>query len=739
MKLDIEKAKAYSRRKYFIALAHLAFEIILLAALMASGLAVTFKNWAEAFSNSFYIQAAFYYAFFFLYFWIFNLGFAYYSSYRVEHDFGLSNQKLGAWFIDLLKKTLLSYGITFVLFLALYFFIRRFPGTWWIWSWLAYAGFSYLAGQLFPVLIVPLFYRYGRVENEELKQRIFKLVERYKLPLENVYSLNLSKTTKKANAMFAGLGRTKRLVLADTLIQNFTPEEIESVVAHELGHYKHRDIWFHLVFSFVTSFVSFALAFSVLNSLAPRLGYDGAGDLAAFPLLYLIFFLVGLVLHPLDNAFSRWREREADRFALEACGPKGFIPAMEKLAQLNLAGPNPHPLIVWWFHSHPPIQKRIEMAKKFLTILLILFLSGPAAGWTKETVEKEESEREVSIKALEARTYTGMKSYFLGGTSDASAVDLPIAIELYNDAVKFFEKREYELAREALRDSLSYDAKNPFAHELLGDIAYYQQKLDEALKHYESAYRLKARQDLKVKIEKIQKEKKVESGLASYEGEHFLIKYKGESAGLEGYELKEYLQKSFREVGQDLGYFFKHKVAVLLYDENEFREINEVPHWSSGVYDGKIRLPAYRQGFTLKEVRRIIRHEMTHAFVGEMSAARCPPWLNEGLAEYEEEKEEPSDFRVFQAAIRSGSLFPLQSLFDQKKILELKDPLEAELFYQQSHQVVMYLVTRYGMFKVKQMLEQFAKDKDSFEVLQEVLKISPLELEERWKETLTAG
>lgn len=363
MAQDIQKAKAYSKKKYWISLIHLAFELCLLAVLITSGLSFSFRNIALLSADNFYIQIIVFYSLFFFFIWVFDLFFSLYSSFYLEHAYGLSNQTFGAWLRELLKKTLLSYVFSLVLILPFYFLVQKFPDTWWIWAWIGFSAVSYLLGQLFPVLIVPLFYKYSRVEDEGLKQRIFKLAARFNLPLENVYSLNLSKTTKKANAMFAGLGRTKRLVLADTLIQKFELGEIESVVAHELGHFKHHDIWLHLGFSLVTSFVGFGLAFYLLRLLAPRFGYFGAADLAAFPLLYLIFSLLGTLLSPINNAYSRWREKEADRFALEAAPAKGFIGAMEKLAEINLADPQPHPLIVWWFYSHPPIAKRIEMAR----------------------------------------------------------------------------------------------------------------------------------------------------------------------------------------------------------------------------------------------------------------------------------------------------------------------------------------------------------------------------------------
>ncbi|GEM_PF-49146 len=728
---ELEKAKVYSKKKYTVALLHLGLELLLLAFLVISPLAILFREWSQNVSGNFYLQLTVDYALFFVYLWVFDVCFSYFSGFRLEHAFGLSNQTLPAWLWEFLKKTLLSFGITLPLVMGFYFLVRRFPDTWWFWAWLGFAGFAYLMGQLFPVLIVPLFYKYSRVEDEGLRKRVFDLVARYRLPLENVYSLNLSKTTKKANAMFAGLGRTKRLVLGDTLIQNFAHDEIESVVAHELGHFKNKDIWLHFGFNVATSFVGFLLAFRLLKKIVPQMEYTGMDDLALFPLLYLLSSLLGLTLVPLSNAFSRWREKEADRFALKAAGKSGFIGAMEKLAQINLADPNPHPLIVLWFYSHPPIAKRIAMAKAGIACFLaFLILSWPAPGFSAE----EQSAREAAAKALEARAKAEFMNFYLGNPK-AEQPKAALAIDLYNQAVGFFEQREYDLARQALNDSLSYDPKNPFAHELLGDIAYYEQKLDEALTHYEAALRLSARKDLQEKILKVKTEKPVESKLATYGAERFIIKYKGEDRGLEGFELREILRNSYREVGQELGYFFKQKVVVLLYDEAEYRSLSGPPHWSSGAYDGKIRLPAYQVGHTSREIEKIMKHELTHAFIHEISRGRAPAWINEGLAVYEESKIEPPDPIVFESAVRTNTLFALPVLFDEKSLLTKKDALEVKLFYDESYQLVKYLVERYKMFAVKKMLEAFGQGKDTFDAVGEVLKISPAELEREWKET----
>ena len=728
----MSKAKAYQKKKYILSLIHLVLEAAILFWMVGSGLNFYLKNLATSVSSQFYLQAAIYYGLFFLIFWAFDFFFSLYSEFYLEHQYELSNQNLKQWFLELLKKSALSFGIGLPLILGLYALIRRSPEHWWIWAWLGFAGLSYILGQLFPVLIIPLFYKYQKVDDHLLKERIFNLVERYHLPVENVYSLNLSKTTKKANAMFAGLGRTKRLVLSDTLIQNFTVDEVESVVSHELGHFKHRDIWRFLIFSCIISFVGFAVVFHWLRYFTGQNGYSGIDDLAAFPLLYLIFYIFSVVLTPLNNAFSRWREREADRFALKATGSPYFVSAMEKLARLNLADPDPHPLIEWWFYSHPAIEKRIQMARSFMVSILIVLCLGLSPAYA--AVSEKDTDAKVA-QELESRNRTEILSYFYGNSKKVPDLKAPLALDLYNQGVEFFQKREYDLAREALEDSLKYDSKNPFAYDLLGDIAYFDQNLDEALKEYEASLHIRPRQSVKEKIEKIQKEKKYESGLSTYQEEHFIIKYGGEEKGVEGFALREYLRNAYREVGQDFGYFFKHKVVVLLYEAEKYRELTGVPHWSSGLYDGKIRLPAYQKGFTQKEIQKIMRHELTHAFIAELSAGKCPAWLNEGLAVYEEGKIDPPDMRIFKAAVKTNTLFPLVSLFDRKQISEMKDPLEVALFYVESYHLVNYLIERYGMFQIKKMLQSFSEGSDSLEVVERALKISPFELENQWKAT----
>jgi len=362
-----EKATAYQLIRRRLSLFQLILTPSLLGILMAGGWTFGMRRNAVAFAGAGdWGVVAIYFVLFSLFFLIFDLPLAFYSGFTLEHQFGLSNQSFGQWLLDLGKKTLLSFALSLGLLECLYGIIRVDPEHWWIWAWSAYAFVSYGVGKVFPVVIVPLFYKYGTLEDKELEKKILALAARFDMPVGNVYSLNLSKTTKKANAAFMGIGKTKRVVLSDTLIQNFTPAEVETVVAHELGHYVHHDVWRLLGFGLVASLIAFAAGFWGMNRLVPVLSLNSTADVAGLPLLFLIFYGVNLVLMPVTNGYSRRRERAADLFAWQALENREvFISCMNKLGEQNLADPEPPAWYEWFFYDHPSIRKRIEMAENW--------------------------------------------------------------------------------------------------------------------------------------------------------------------------------------------------------------------------------------------------------------------------------------------------------------------------------------------------------------------------------------
>ncbi len=286
------------------------------------------------------------------------------SGYLVEHRFQLSNQTLAGWFWRRVKGYLVGGIIGVIMLSGFYLLIWTTGNLWWVWATAGWLLVSLVMGRLLPVLILPLFYKVTRLDDESLLGRLRALTTGTTLTVEGVYRLELSKDTKKANAALAGLGNSRRVLLGDTLLEQFTPEEIEVVFAHEVGHHVHRHILKTIALGVVTSLMGFWLVNILLARLAPALGYESFQDPAALPLILLVLTLFGLALSPAQNALSRFYERQCDRYALNKTGnAPAYRSAFIKLARINKSNPDPHPLIAWLFYDHPPIRERLAMAE----------------------------------------------------------------------------------------------------------------------------------------------------------------------------------------------------------------------------------------------------------------------------------------------------------------------------------------------------------------------------------------
>jgi STE24 endopeptidase len=292
-----------------------------------------------------------------------QLPLAFWSGYVLEHRYGLSNQTLLRWAWRRLKMYLLGGVLGAGLLLGLYALLWYGGAWWWLWATAGWLAVTLVAGRLLPVLILPLFYKVTPLDDPVLLERLRRLAEGTGLSIQGVYRLHLSAETRKANAALAGLGRARRVLLGDTLLEAFTPEEIEVVFAHEVGHHVHRHLVKTIVLSVVTVLVGFWLVDVVLRAAAVSLGYGRFDNPAALPLLLLVLMVFGLVLSPAENALSRFFERQCDRYALQRTRmPQAYRSAFLKLARMNKANPDPHPLVVWLFDDHPPIRERLAMA-----------------------------------------------------------------------------------------------------------------------------------------------------------------------------------------------------------------------------------------------------------------------------------------------------------------------------------------------------------------------------------------
>jgi STE24 endopeptidase len=289
-----------------------------------------------------------------------------YEGYFLEHRFHLSNQKISSWFVDDIKKFLISVIVFLIAIESIYLVLRHFPDIWWVYAAITWLFINLVLSKIMPNVIIPLFYKYIPLDNEELRQRILSLFRRCGVAIKDVYAIDLSSKTKKANAFVCGLGKNKRVVLGDTLISEFAPGEIEAVVAHELGHYKHHDILKMILWGFLFSFLVFFVSDIFLKRALLMLGFSRIDDIAFFPIFAICLLFIGFLILPIQNGFSRFLEKRADLFSLKMTqAADEFISMITRLGQMNLADFSPSRFIEVFLYDHPPISKRIKFAEEF--------------------------------------------------------------------------------------------------------------------------------------------------------------------------------------------------------------------------------------------------------------------------------------------------------------------------------------------------------------------------------------
>lgn len=295
---------------------------------------------------------------------VLTLPLSYYVDFILEHRYELSNQTRWRWFVQSAKGWCVAGLLGAGMLAGLYALLWYAGWAWWLWVWLGWIGVTVVLAKLFPVLILPIFYKARPLENEVLQRRLVDLAENASLRLNGVFELDLSTDTKAANAMLAGLGSTRRVYLSDTLLAAFAPQEIEVVFAHELGHHLHKHIWKLLCAAAVLTTLHVVVLVHFLHPLRGPGAELWPLATAAIPKIALAVTVVGLLTQPIYNALSRHFERQADREALRQTGnPEAYQSAMSRLAEMNLADPEPHPLIEWYFYDHPAMAKRIAMAQ----------------------------------------------------------------------------------------------------------------------------------------------------------------------------------------------------------------------------------------------------------------------------------------------------------------------------------------------------------------------------------------
>ena len=354
-------SKKYNNTKLGVSIFKGLLTFILLFILVSTNLSRELVSiWSNYISNNYILLLLFVFSIGLIFSIIF-FPLNYYSDFYLEHKCNLSNQTFIKWIWEGLKALLVSLVIGIPILLFLYYSLNKYENLWWLPFAILLFIVSVVLARIVPTVILPLFYKIIPIENEELKLRINKLAENAGIKVENVYSFNMSKNTKKANAAFTGLGKSKRIILGDTLLNNFSLDEIESVIAHELGHYKKKHILKNIIIGTVSSFLTLFLIALLYDNTLGFFGFNDRTVIAAFPLISIWAMLIGLVQSPLSNILSRKFEYEADNYSiLVTKNPKVFADALNKLNKQNLGDENPHPFVEWYFYSHPSVPKRIK-------------------------------------------------------------------------------------------------------------------------------------------------------------------------------------------------------------------------------------------------------------------------------------------------------------------------------------------------------------------------------------------
>ncbi|HEX5476146.1 MAG TPA: M48 family metallopeptidase [Vicinamibacterales bacterium] len=294
-----------------------------------------------------------------------ELPFVFYRGFVLEQQYGLSSESIRTWMADHVKAGALGV-LLMVAAAAVLFGSVAAAGRWW---WLAAGAAFTIAGAFLagvaPVLLMPIFYRFRPLARESLRTRLVDLSARAGVRVVGAFEWGLGEKTRRGNAALVGLGRTRRIIVSDTLLADYSDDEIAVVLAHELGHHVHHDMWKAILFEGGASVAALGIGGALTAWWAASAGASGPADPAALPLLALCAGLVLFALAPAGNALSRHNERAADRFALRLTGqPPAFITAMRRLGAQNLAEVRPSAPVVWFFHTHPTIEERIDAARR---------------------------------------------------------------------------------------------------------------------------------------------------------------------------------------------------------------------------------------------------------------------------------------------------------------------------------------------------------------------------------------
>lgn len=361
-----EKARKYHYEKLLMSLFQYGFLFMAGFVTLKAGISHGLKIVVLGYASDSSLVVALYFFIGFLFFWLITLPFDYYKGYVIERKFDLSTQSFRSWISDQVKMLILRMVLLMFIVQGVYFALRMFAPYWWIITWIFVSGGMVVVSYIAPVVIMPLFFKYPPLKETSLIGRLTNLAKKAGIRVVGVFEMKAGVKTKKAVGALAGIGNTRRIILSDTLLTNYTHDEIEGVIGHELGHHVFHHIGKMLIMFSVMMLVAFYVIDLVLRASVSYFGFSGIDDIASLPLLALTLAMMFMVATPIMNTLSRYAEGQADQYELEIVNnPDAFITCMVKLCDQNLRHADPHPLIEFMLYDHPSGKHRVQRALNY--------------------------------------------------------------------------------------------------------------------------------------------------------------------------------------------------------------------------------------------------------------------------------------------------------------------------------------------------------------------------------------
>lgn len=361
---DDASAKHYENVNNWLFFLRILFSAGLLAAYQLSGASAALANGLHGFSDHWLIVNGLYIIVSIFGYTAMLFPISYYTEHVLEHHYELSKLSFSDWFSDFLKSLLIDLILGLVFFEIIYTLLHFAPDTWWFWSTVFYIAFVMGLSTLLPTLILPMFNKFELLKEGELTNKVRAMVKEAGIPIVGVYKWGIEEKTNTGNAAVVGFGKSKRIILSDTLLKEYSDEQILSILAHEIGHYRNHDTARLLMVGSFMAVVGFRLAHFVLQFLVTKLGFESAANIGTMPVFIFSLMIFSIITMPLSNGYSRKREYAADQYAVEKMGSAvGLTSALTQLAEQNMTDKEPNRLIEILLHSHPALSRRIAAAK----------------------------------------------------------------------------------------------------------------------------------------------------------------------------------------------------------------------------------------------------------------------------------------------------------------------------------------------------------------------------------------